>query len=61
MNEGDAAGDLFFAIKSRALPVECAPPHPAYDCRDPELAASKLQISKVGRCSQPAACHCRRA
>jgi hypothetical protein len=54
MNEGDAAGDLFFAIKSRALPEECAPPHPAYDCRDPELAASKLQISKVGRCSQPA-------
>jgi len=44
MNEGDAAGDLFFVLKARALPVECPG---AYDCRDPELAANKLQITKV--------------
>jgi hypothetical protein len=47
MNEGDAAGDLFFAIKARALPVECPG---AYDCRDPELAASKLQVSNSLGC-----------
>jgi len=44
MNEGDAAGDMFFAIKSRALPVECPG---AYDCNDPEMYAKNLVISKV--------------
>ena len=38
MNEGDAAGDMFFAIKSRALPVECPG---AYDCNDPEMCKSQ--------------------
>ena len=44
MNEGDAAGDMFFAIKSRALAVECPG---AYDCHDPEMYAGNLVVTKV--------------
>ena len=43
MNEGDAAGDMFFAIKSRALPVECPG---AYDCNDPEMCKSQLVLAR---------------
>ena len=44
MNEGDAAGDMFFAIKSRALPVECPG---AYDCNDPEMCELKLPTTQT--------------
>jgi hypothetical protein len=45
-------GRQFFAIKGRALPLECrpctVPPCPnAYDCHDPEMYAKDLVISKV--------------
>jgi hypothetical protein len=52
MNEGDAAGDMFFAIKSRALPVECPG---AYDCNDPEMC-TYLPRQTVLRCGL----HCNR-
>ena len=50
MNEGDAAGDMFFAIKSRALPVECPG---AYDCRDPEMCKLQLASSRSDPSSVP--------
>ena len=47
----NAAGDMFFAIKSRALPVEC----PTYDCNDPEMC-TYLPRQTVLRCGL----HCNR-
>ena len=48
----NAAGDMFFAIKSRALPVECPG---AYDCNDPEMC-TYLPRQTVLRCGL----HCNR-
>ncbi len=52
MNTGDAAGDLFFWIKSVQTPLECAKnssqAHMAgFDCRNAEVTSPDLSITKL--------------
>ena len=49
MDTADAAGDMYFALRSSSLALECAgpPPHYTNDCRNPEVSSPDLVITKL--------------
>ena len=50
MDTGDLLGDMFFDVRSMALPLECAnksDPHAAHDCDNEEVVATDLAVTKL--------------
>ena len=46
MNSGDAAGDLFFFLRSATWPVECEKDPKSHNCFNPEVVATDLAATK---------------
>eukprot|EP00755_Sulcionema_specki_P014778 Sspe_Gene.57631::Locus_31612_Transcript_2_3_Confidence_0.500_Length_1221::g.57631::m.57631 len=47
MNTADVRGDIFFDLRSKALPIECAQDPTSMDCTNPEVTSSDLVVSKL--------------
>jgi hypothetical protein len=47
MDAGDAAGDLYFLMRSVVSPIECAQDPTAEDCTDAEVVSASLVATKL--------------
>ena len=47
MDTADLLGDMYFEMRSKALPIECASSSRHPDCRNAEVAAEDLVITKI--------------
>merc|ERR1719272_373616 len=54
MDTADLLGDMYFDMRSKTLPIECASGSRHNDCRNPEVAAKGLVITKIVLAVDPA-------